>query len=41
MKRSQTNGIYREAAACFERHGWALSARFGTNTAAAMMFRSD
>ena len=24
MKRSQINGIYREAAACFERHGWAL-----------------
>ncbi|MFM8655859.1 MAG: D-lyxose/D-mannose family sugar isomerase, partial [Chthoniobacterales bacterium] len=24
MKRSQINGIYREAVACFERHGWAL-----------------
>jgi D-lyxose ketol-isomerase len=24
MKRSQINEIYREAAACFERHGWTL-----------------
>lgn len=27
MKRSEINAIYREAKACFERHGWALPPR--------------